>query len=139
MTPLRDAPLRAAAIALAMLVAGPALAQNVAPARPTSALRLPAERAPQPFGLILEDRGLELLRQKAMLDLGWTDTPSLRFGATRFTSEGPWGDVSLRREDGRVFRLWLTNTGEPEPLLGGKRAPRELSLRWSLSGPRRDR
>lgn len=124
---------RAAPWALGFLAA-------LAPAAPVRAAEPPLRRADDllPASAWIEDRNVLLLRHQAVLGVAGEATSALRFGATRFTAEGPWSEWSLRRDDGRVLRLWLTDSGEPEPLFGDERAARTFSLRWSLS-PRRER
>lgn len=73
----------------------------------------------------------------AAAELGWSETPSLRFGATRFAREGPWADASFTLASGRVIRLWLVDESEPDLLFGDRHRPEKLSLRWSLAGARR--
>ena len=86
---------------------------------------------------ILGDTGFLALRQRAVLGLTGDANPALRFGATRFAAEGPWADVSFRRDDGRVVRVWLVDDAGPPPLLGDTRDPWDVRLHWSLSGPRK--
>ena len=85
----------------------------------------------------IDDQGLRLIRHRALLGFTQEDTPALRFGATRFTAEGPWADLSFRRDDGRTVRLWLVDDAGPPPLLGDAGDPWDVRLQWSLTGPRK--
>ena len=121
---------------LAVLLVAAVLPIHVRAEEPAKPLLLPASELLPPSTWI-DDQGLRLLSHRARLGLTRDDSPALRFGATRFTAEGPWADLSFRRDDGRTVRVWLVDDAGPPPLLGDTRDPWDMQLRWSFSSPKK--